>query len=191
MKNTFNLKKHLKIISSFLEDDELIDLSKKIKKEIEKTKKRDGVVYFFGNGGSHSTATHASLDFNKNAKISSKHFNDPSMLTCFSNDYGSENAFKKIVEFYVNKEDCVVLISVSGNSKNLINAAKMCRKKKIRLITFTGNSKKNSLISLNKDGHNFFVDHKGYNIVECIHSIYILSLVDSCVGKSVYRISKS
>ena len=29
MKNTFNLKKHLKIISSFLEDDELIDLSKK------------------------------------------------------------------------------------------------------------------------------------------------------------------
>lgn len=191
MKNSFNLKNHLKIISSFLEDDELIDLSKEIKKEIEKTKKRDGVVYFFGNGGSHSTATHASLDFNKNAKISSKHYNDPSMLTCFSNDYGSDNVFKKIIEFYVKKKDCVVLISVSGNSKNLINAAKICRKKKIRLITFTGNSKKNSLISLNKKGYNFFVNHKGYNIVECIHSIYILSLVDSCVGKSVYKISNS
>ena len=73
----------------------------------------------------------------------------------------------------------------------LIEGEKQDSKKKIRLITFTGNSKKNSLISLNKDGHNFYVDHKGYNIVECIHSIYILSLVDSCVGKSVYKISKS
>ena len=62
------------------------------------------------------------------------------------------------------------------------------KKKKIEVITFTGYSKKNKLISLNKNGLNFFVQHKGYNIVECIHSIYILSIIDALIGKSVYKI---
>ena len=190
MKNNFNLKSHLKIISNFLEDDDLIEIAEKIKKEIEKIKKKEGIIYFFGNGGSQSTASHASLDFNKNAKISSKHFNDPTMITCFSNDYGYEKVLKKIVDFYITKKDCVILISVSGNSKNLVNAAKICKDKKIKLITFTGNSKKNKLKSVNRDGVNFFVNHKGYNIVESVHSTYILSLVDYFIGKSVYKTKK-
>ena len=190
MKKKFIFKEHLKVISNFLEDNELIDKSEKIKKEIEKIKKNRGTVYFFGNGGSQSTASHASVDFNKNAGIKSKHYNDPTMLTCFANDYGYENSIKKIIEFYCTKTDLVILISVSGNSKNLVNAAKFCIKNKIKLITFTGNSIKNALIYTNKKGINFFVNHKGYNIVETIHSTYILSIVDSFVGKSAYKIKK-
>ena len=100
------------------------------------------------------------------------------------------NFFQKLY-FYFTKKDCVILISVSGNSRNLVNAAKICKQKKIKLITFTGNSKKNKLISINRDGVNFFVNHKGYNIVESVHSTYILSLVDYFIGRSVYKTKKT
>lgn len=187
-KKNFDFSAHLKIFLKFLNQKELTDISKKIINRISLQKKKKGSVFFFGNGGSHSTAAHASLDLNKNVGIRSMNFNDPSLLTAFANDYGFENSLKKILDFYCTKKDIVILISVSGNSKNLVNVVKYCQKKKIEVITFTGYSKKNKLISLNKNGLNFFVQHKGYNIVECIHSIYILSIIDALIGKSVYKI---
>ena len=67
--------------------------------------------------------------------------------------------------------------------KNIINAAKYA--KKIKLITFSGINKNNPI---RKVGNiNFFVDSKAYNIVENIHQIILLSLVDLIIGKSEYK----
>ena len=45
------------------------------------------------------------------------------LLTCFANDYGYEKVFAKSLEFYADTGDIVVIISSSGESKNIINAA--------------------------------------------------------------------
>ena len=90
---------------------------------IKNTSKNKGTIYLAGNGGSASTASHISTDLTKNAKVKSMAFNDVNLITCFSNDYGYENWLKAAVKYYVKSDDLVILLSVSGESKNLINAA--------------------------------------------------------------------
>ena len=60
--------------------------------------------------------------------------NESNLITCFSNDYGYENWIKEALNFYYDKGDVVILVSSSGNSKNIVNAAKWCIKKKQNLF---------------------------------------------------------
>ena len=55
-------------------------------------------------------------------------------MTCFSKDYGYEKVFSKSLEFYADKGDVVIIISSSGRSKNLIEAAKICNIQKYYFI---------------------------------------------------------
>ena len=89
-------------------------------------------------------------------------------------------------EKWFDKGDLVILISVSGESKNLINAAKYCIKNKIKLITLTGRIKNNSLHRLNRNSNNIFVDSKSYNTVEICHHIILLTIVDCIIGNKDY-----
>ena len=108
-------------------------------------------------------------------------FNESSLLTCFSNDYGYENWVKRTIEFYGDKGDLIILISSSGESKNMINACKYSLKKKIHpLITFTGFKKDNTVSKLGNI--NFWVNSKKYNHIENTHQFLLLSLVDSLTG---------
>ncbi len=149
-----------------------------VKKYLEFIKKNKRKVMIFGNGGSAAIASHFSVDLTKVSKIRCVNFNESSLLTCFSNDYGYENWIKKVLEFYANPKDLIILISSSGESKNMINACKFALKKKhFPIITFTGFKKNNSL---NKLGHiNFWVNSKTYNYIENIHQFMLLSLVDA------------
>ena len=106
------------------------------------------------------------------------------MITCFSNDYGYENWVSKALDFYGDEGDLVILISSSGNSKNIINAAIKAAEKGIGIITFTGFSKDNSLKSLGNV--NFWVDSKAYNVVENTHQIWLLTICDLIIGKAEY-----
>ncbi len=80
-----------------------------------------------------------------------------------------------------NKGDIVVLISSSGESQNMINAAKLVKKKRIKLITFTGFSSSNKLKKLGDI--NFWVDSKVYNHIENIHQFWLLMLSDLAAKK--------
>ena len=156
-----------------------IDLLKKIKKNKKK-------VIVFGNGGSAATSSHFAVDLTKNARTKCINFNDADLITCFSNDYGFDNFVKQGLDNYHDKGDLVILISVSGESKNIVNAAKFCVKKKINLITLTGKNKNNSLKKINKKGICFHTNSFSYNTVEIMHSYILLTLVDLMVGKAVY-----
>ena len=105
-------------------------------------KKKKNSVFIFGNGGSASIASHVSTDLNKVCNIKSRNFNEANHITCFSNDYGYDKWISETLKIYLKKSDLVILISSSGNSKNIVNAAKYCSKKKIKLITLTGFYKK-------------------------------------------------
>ena len=133
-------------------------------------------VYIIGNGGSAAIASHVSVDLTKTCKISATNFNEADLITCFSNDYGYEKWVEMAIKNYVSKRDLVILISSSGESKNLINAARYCKKNKIKLITLTGFKIKNSLSKLGNI--NLYVNSKSYNIVELTHLTWLLQAID-------------
>ena len=107
--------------------DKLIQLYKFCEK-IKKNKKK---IIIVGNGGSAAIASHFSVDMTKNGKIRCINFNESDLLTCFANDYGYQNWVRQALKFYCDEDDLIILISSSGKSLNMINAAKSIDKKKI------------------------------------------------------------
>ena len=143
---------------------------------IKKRLNSNSTIYIIGNGGSASIASHVSVDFTKVAGIKSQTFNNSNIITCFSNDYGHDNWVKEAIKAYCSKEDLFIIISSSGKSLNMINAAKYCKKNQYDLITLSGFKNNNKLLKLGKV--NFHVSSKNYNHIEMIHHIILLSIVD-------------
>ena len=164
-KSIFNLLNDL--------DISLIDKSVEL---IQECKKNKGKTYIVGNGGSSSIASHVSVDFAKVANVPSNTFNNANLITCFANDYGHENWIKEAIKAYTQKNDILILISSSGNSKNIINAAKYCNENNIPLITFSGFDKENNLAKLGNI--NIHINSKNYNYIEMSHHIILVSIVD-------------
>jgi len=171
------LKKYNKDFLKVLVFDDEVKL--KLKKTIElilKVRINKKKIIIVGNGGSAAIASHFSVDMTKNGLIRCVNFNESNLLTCFSNDYGYENWVKEALKFYADNGDLIILISSSGNSLNMINAAKFIKLKKNALVTFTGFFGKNKL---SKYGSiNFIVNSKSFNFIENTHQYWLLSLVD-------------
>tara|TARA_B100000029_G_scaffold330245_1_gene322567 strand:- start:2475 stop:3026 length:552 start_codon:yes stop_codon:yes gene_type:complete len=176
-------KSIFKKLNSLINNSDINSLEK-IALALKTLKKKNKKVLVMGNGGSAAISSHISVDLTKNAKIRSVNFNEADLITCFSNDYGYQKVFSKSLEFYADKGDIVIIISSSGKSKNLIEAAKFCKKNKIQLFTFTGFSKSNPLRKMGSI--NLWVNSRAYNIVENIHQIWLLSIVDRIIGRTEY-----
>lgn len=178
MSDKFNVKKYLKTLNTkIIPDEKVFDNLIKIKNLIIKVKKNNSKILIFGNGGSAAIASHVSVDLTKNVKVKAMNFNEADLITCFSNDYGYEKWIEKTIEFYADKKDIIILISSSGKSKNMINACKAARRKKIeKIITLTGNKQNNPLSKLGDI--NLWVDSNIYNHIENIHQIWLLSVCD-------------
>ena len=154
------------------------------KKMLINIKNKDHSVFLIGNGGSASIASHISIDLSKLNKIQTRTFNDPSWITCLSNDYGHKFWVSKALELSVKKNDLIILISSSGKSENMIEAAKFAHKNKNKIVTFTGF---NGVNKLSKLGNlNFIVDSKSYNIIENIHQIWLTMMIDLIYGSREY-----
>lgn len=176
-----NYKNKLKLLIEDLDISKINELCKKIKVTSKKGKR----IFVFGNGGSASTANHFATDMTKNAKIKTFSFSNDNLISCYSNDYGFENWIKKTLEYNAKPNDLVIFISVSGNSENLVRAAKFCKSKKIRSYSLTGSNKKNKL---NKISDSFYwINSTSYNQVEIIHHMILLISVDILIGKDNYK----
>ena len=134
-------------VKAYLEDfsalvkpnDQIVEKIINAKNTLIQAKKNNAKIMIFGNGGSAAIASHVSVDLTKNANIRSFNFNEADLITCFANDYGYERWVEKAIDFYVDNEDVVILISSSGKSQNMINASKAARSNKVsKIITFTG-----------------------------------------------------
>jgi D-sedoheptulose 7-phosphate isomerase len=157
--NSLDYKKFNQLLKSFL--------------SVKKNKKK---IILVGNGGSAAMASHVSVDLTKVVGIRAVNFNEADLITCFVNDYGQDNWIKEAISKYYDPGDLVVLISSSGNSKNHIVAANFCKKKKIKLVTFTGFSGLNKLSKLGSI--NLFLNSSNYNQIEMTHHIWLLLLCD-------------
>ena len=181
------LSDYYKKFSNFLLSTDITEDVIAAKKMILATQSSGNKLIFAGNGASASIANHASLDFTKQGKVKSVNFNESAFITAFANDYGYEHWVEKALEFYGDSGDTLILISCSGTSPNVVNAAKYANKNGINLITFTGFSPDNP-VKMAGD-INFWLDSKAYNIIEGIHQIWLLSICDLIIGKQEYSVT--
>jgi D-sedoheptulose 7-phosphate isomerase len=171
----------------FLNQPDIADKIIEAKKVILATKESGGQLIFAGNGASASIANHASLDFTKQGKVRSVNFNESAFITAFSNDYGYENWIEKALGFYAAAGDTLILVSCSGTSPNVVNAARYANDNDINVITFTGFDSENPL-KLQGD-ISFWLDCRAYNIIEGVHQLWLLAICDLIIGKSEYSVS--
>lgn len=102
-----------------------------------------GKILSCGNGGSMCDAMHFAEEmtgrFRENRKpLPAFAISDSSHISCTSNDYGYEYIFSRYVEAFGKPEDVLLAISTSGNSQNVLLAAKEAKKKGMKVIGLTG-----------------------------------------------------
>ena len=131
-------------------------------------RKNGNNIYIMGNGGSASTASHFTCDFNKGLsykkdirfKMICLNDNIATMLA-YSNDLGYENVFVEQLKNFLKKDDVVIGISGSGNSKNILNAIEYANHlgaKTVGLTGFNGGKLKNIVdVSIHADVNNMQV----------------------------------
>jgi len=134
-------KKYVKKLISLLKN---IDI-KSIKKIINTLEQTKGKIYIIGNGGSAATASHMVNDLGIGLKrrnirsfdVESLNDNTP-VCTAIANDIGYENVFYMQLKKRISKNDILIAISCSGNSKNILKALKYAKKKNATIIGLTG-----------------------------------------------------
>ena len=97
-----------------------------------------------GNGGSAADAQHIAAELSGRFYIDrppldaeALHVN-PSYITAVANDYGYEAIYERMVEAKAQKGDVLIAISTSGNSPNVLKAAKKAKELGVITIGFTG-----------------------------------------------------
>ena len=135
-------------------------------------------ILIVGNGGSNAIASHAASDFTNVLHKNAQAFTDATLLTCYINDYGMANAYLRWIQgFGPDFDMLIILISSSGESKNIVNCAKWCSKQRIPFITLTGFDKNNKLNNIKGAELNMWVDSKIYGIIENSHGIFLHSII--------------
>lgn len=112
------------------------------------TFKTGNKVLLCGNGGSAADAQHIAAEFvgryesERVALPAIALTTDTSALTALANDYDFERIFARQVEALARDGDCLIAISTSGTSRNILSAAMMARQNRCRVVSLTGSGGK-------------------------------------------------
>lgn len=138
------LKDSIDLKSCILKDDNIINRISGITDRLTEVLKKGNRVFLAGNGGSAADAQHLAAEFTgrfymerKAYSVEALHCNS-SYMTAVSNDYSYNRVYSRLVEGIINRGDILWLFSTSGDSQNIVNAAKAAKEKGIEVISFTG-----------------------------------------------------
>tara|TARA_E500000178_G_C16962625_1_gene726797 strand:+ start:352 stop:933 length:582 start_codon:yes stop_codon:yes gene_type:complete len=157
--------------------------------EILKTIKRKRTIFVCGNGGSAAISNHYICDFlkylrqktNLKPKIISLS-NSIETLTAISNDLDYRYVFSYQAESLCEKNDLILIISSSGNSKNILEILKFSKKNKIKTIGFSGFSggklRSGCDISVHVNVKNYGIAEDSHHILMHIILQYIIEFVN-------------
>ena len=134
--------------------DTHIEINEKLKKQIPSIEKaaniisnsiaKGGKLIIFGNGGSAADSQHICAEFIGHFKLNRGPLpaialtTNSSIMTSIGNDFKFDEIFSRQLKALAQKNDVILAISTSGNSKNVINAVKEAKKKNLKIIVFTG-----------------------------------------------------
>ena len=137
--------------------------------------KNERVIYIFGNGGSAATASHYQNDFNKGiSEYTEKKFrfyclsDNVATITAIANDISYDEIYRQQLKGRLSKNDIVIAISGSGNSKNVINAVDYAKSVETYVIGLTGYN--GGILGKLADLH-LHADINSMQITEDIHMI--------------------
>jgi D-sedoheptulose 7-phosphate isomerase len=166
------ISSYLRVFNEYFASPEYSNHAQKAKDLLRLT----GRVFFLGNGGSNAICSHMYEDFAKILRYQTFAFSDAALITCFSNDYGYEQAMAEWLGIYGQEGDVLVAISSSGNSMNIVNAARRAKSLGMSLITLSGFKPENNLRALGDV--NFYIGVSDYGIVECFHQVILHAILD-------------
>lgn len=130
-------------IQSFIQNDKnLLLISNAIDLMIGSIK-NNGRILSCGNGGSMCDSMHFAEELTgryrkDRAPIAAMSMGDPSHMSCVANDFGYQFVFSRLVEAWGQKGDTLLAISTSGNSKNIIEAAKAAKSRQMKIVGLLG-----------------------------------------------------
>ena len=139
-----NAKDYLNNVTALLEKCDITALDSAVKLIIDSIKAHRG-IFVAGNGGSAATANHFVADFGKNVVKGNENrprimslCSNMSSVTAYANDEGYENAFARQLANWMEKDDVLVVISASGNSPSVVEAAEFAHQRGGKVIAMTG-----------------------------------------------------
>jgi D-sedoheptulose 7-phosphate isomerase len=102
-----------------------------------------GRVFSCGNGGSMCDAMHFAEELTgryrrDRAALAATAISDAGHLTCVGNDHGYEQVFSRYLEAHGRPGDCLLALSTSGTSKNIVRAAQAARAAGMEVIILSG-----------------------------------------------------
>ncbi len=141
-----------KVIKAFAESvdvknrfvQQYADMVSEVATMIASTFSAGGKIIIFGNGGSSTDASHIAAEFVGRFKrerpgLPAISLNtDMAVITALSNDYGYEEVFSRQLKALAHDGDIVLAISTSGNSPNVLKAVEAAKRRKLRVVGFTG-----------------------------------------------------
>ncbi|MEO5601495.1 MAG: SIS domain-containing protein [Cyclobacteriaceae bacterium] len=124
--------------------DKVAEIIRLFKKALDNNKQ----IFVFGNGGSAANASHFITDLGKGSSDKTHRrfrclsLNDnTAWMTALGNDYSYDEVFVRQLMNYGNAGDIVFMMSVSGNSPNLIRAASWAKENNVHVIALVGSKK--------------------------------------------------
>ena len=123
-----------------IDEEEIVALAS----ELLDARRRGASVFLMGNGGSASTVNHYAVDWMLGTEIEDPPLKVLSLaestasISATGNDLSFDSVFSRQLERLAQAGDLVVLVSASGNSRNLIEAVISARKKQLRTLAVTG-----------------------------------------------------
>lgn len=141
--NTFiaELEQHQSMIEKLRTRADVIDAAGQL---LIDTLKQGGKILLCGNGGSAADSQHIAAEFvvryekKRRALAAIALTTDTSILTAHANDYDFDTVFARQIEALGNENDCLIAISTSGRSKNILNAAEAAIDKNMAVIGLSG-----------------------------------------------------
>lgn len=130
-------------LNKFIENKENFEKIEQICNLVAECYRYDGKVLVSGNGGSMADAMHFAEELSGRFRVDRKAlpampFSDPAYLTCVANDYGYDEVFSRGVQAYGKEGDVFFGLTTSGNSKNIIEAVKVAREMKLKVVLLLG-----------------------------------------------------
>lgn len=130
-------------LNQLLESEETLSAMEEAAKVMIESLENGGTLFSCGNGGSMCDATHFAEELTGRYRKDRRPYpalsiNDSSHMSCVSNDYGYDEIFSRYLEAHGRKGDCLIALSTSGKSPNVVKAAEVAQTKGMKVIVLSG-----------------------------------------------------
>ncbi len=137
------LKESREYLDRFMDDESNIRAIRDAAEIFIKALRAGHAIYSCGNGGSMSDAMHFAEELSGRYRddrkaLAATAISDPGHISCVANDFGYEHVFSRYLEARGRPGDCLLAISTSGGSRNVLKAAEYAQDHHIRVVSLTG-----------------------------------------------------